>query len=373
MFYNIGMKTNNKNPKIKSFVALLIGAASLSSVGCNSVDKLFFTVKGKDLEVTFCDRAASIYSIKYKDQYITYHPKDYNTFLTSGYCYGRTLGRITGRIKDGKLKVDGKEYQLEMNEVTATKNNSIHGGKNGLPSKDFKRHVSETNNVVKVSFNYFSPDGEANYPGDLDTWVTYTVYKKTNRIDVNITATSDRITPVNITTHPFFRLGNEGDIKDHELTIKANKMAEFVVDSVKHTTDQVPVGTKAVSGTPFDFTTTKTIGKDIEAAKASDITSGGYDHIWYFGDDKFDVKLKNPKNGITLQVDSDADAIIMYANCYPHENDEMNPSGKDTLYSGISVEPYKFFTKDQDSIDGLMITPDKPFERNITYTITQEK
>lgn len=360
----------NKSKAVKlSALLLLSGAAIATTVGCNNNSKLFFTVKGKDLEVTFCDRAASIYSIKYGDTVVTYHPKDYNTFLTSGYCYGRTLGRITGRIKDGKLNVDGKEYQLEMNEVTATKNNSIHGGTNGLPSKNFTRHVIESDSAVKVTFNYFSPDGEAGYPESLNTTITYTVHKDTSKIEVAINAASSGKTPVNITTHPFFRLSNDGDIKDHVLTIPADNRAEFENEASKKT-NQVVIGTKSVDGTAFDFRTGKKIGKDIETAKEYDPISGGYDHIWKFNDGESNryINLYNDKTKINLHVDTDADAIIMYANCYPHENDEMNPSGKDSLYSGISVEPYKFFTKD--TVDDLMITPDKPFTRNITYTFS---
>jgi len=365
------MKTNNlKSPILRLGAFALAAGIGLCNIGCNQdVSKLFFTVKGKDLEVTFCDRGASIYSIKYKDTFVTYHPKDYNTFLTDGYCFGRTLGRVTGRIKDGKLNVEGKDYQLELNETggSGNKNNSIHGGKNGLPSKNFTRYIHETTNSVNVSFNYVSPHMEAGYPETLDTWVTYSVYKNENKIDTHITATSTGVTPVNITTHPFFRLGNDGDVKDCILEIPADQRAEFVVDANKHT-DQVPIGKINVKDTPFDFRGGKAIGKDIEKAKAEDETSGGYDHIWIFNENKQYINLTNPKTNIKLHVDTDADAIIMYANCYPHTNDEMNPSGKDALYSGISVEPYKFFTKD--SVSDLNIAPDEPFTRNISYTFS---
>lgn len=373
------MNRNSIKTKAMRFLPLLLlTGVSFSNISCERykkedyLSKLFFTIKGKDLEITFCDIAASVYSIKYKGQYITYHPKDYKTFLTPGYWYGKTLGRITGRIKDGKLNVKDKIYQVEINETggEGNKNNSIHGGFNGLTTRPFKHYIYENNENIQVSFNYVSPHLEAGYPETLDTWVVYTVHKNEDKFDINITATSTGITPVNITTHPFFRLGNSGDVKNHLLKIPANEMAKYEFNGNK--TNHIVVDKRPITGTPFDFSQEngKPIGQDVEKAKEEDPVSGGYDHIWIFKDENSRyIELTNPDNKLKLRMDTDADAIIMYSNCYPHKDDEMNPSGKDALYSGISVEPYKFFTKD--TVSDLNITPNNPFKRNISYTVSQ--
>lgn len=45
--------------------------------------------------------------------------------------YGCIVGRIAGRIKNGLLKIQDKEYQLSKNNG----NNNLHGGPNGLHRK----------------------------------------------------------------------------------------------------------------------------------------------------------------------------------------------------------------------------------------------
>jgi len=376
------MKTNPKMRSklftLASFALLggvVMGTSSCGKIGSKSIDDYFFTVKGKDLEVTFCDKGAAIYSIKYKDEYMTYHPKNKEVFMKDDYYYGKVLGRVTGRFKDGKLNIDGKDYQLEVNEVSKTKNNSLHGGTHGLATKYFNRFVSEDDYGTYVTFRYLSPDMEAGYPGDLDISLKYTIQKNVSEITLAISATTNKKTPIDITTHPYFRLGNTGTIKDHKLIIGTDKMAQY--DS---TGGQTVIGVSDISESgPYNFNTdigdAFTIGSRIEKAKELDPISGGYDNIWASKEGELlkDIKLFNDKNTLKVSwIGGEANAIIMYSNCYPHINDEMNPSGKDELYAGISVEPYKFFSRND--LSPIMYGPNEDngptFENVITYTFS---
>lgn len=355
-------------------LSTLLGASTcaLASVSCGpNYDKLFFSIHGKDLDVTFCDRGASIYSIKYKNKYITYHPKDKETFLQDDFYYGKTLGRVAGRIPDGKLKIDGTEYQLEVNETAGEKNNSLHGGVHSFTTKDFTREVVETPECYDISFSYVSPDGEAGYPGTVSSKFVYTIYKEKNTIDLHITATTTKKTALDLGTHPFFRLSEDGNILNHYLTIPASNMGKFNFDEGT----QIVEGEQNVTTDPdfkdWNFTSAKKIGDDIEDAATKDRVSGGYDHVWKFDETSsglHTVTLANPGTGLSLNVTTDATGIIMYANCFPKENQEMNPGGLDTKYAAITVEPYTFFTRNTVE-DALCITPDQTFTRYISYQI----
>ena len=66
----------------------------------------------------------------------------------------------------------------------------------------------------------------------------------------------------------------EGTILDHELMLNAKMFTP--VDETLIPTGEMP----AVAGTPFDFTTTKAIGRDI-GQQDEQLTFGlGYDHNW---------------------------------------------------------------------------------------------
>lgn len=358
----------------------LLGASTctLASVSCSpKYEKSFFSIHGKDLDVTFCDRGASIYSIKYKDTYITYHPKDKDVFLKDDFYYGKVLGRVAGRIANGELtfkdKEDDtvKEYKLEINETAGAKNNTLHGGFNSLTPKDWTREIEETADAYNVTFTCTSPDGEAGFPGKLSAKYVYTISKNENVIDLNITATATKATPINLGTHPYFRLGNDGDILKHTLQIPAKEMGKFNFEAGT----QIIEGEQSVeTGKGFEewnFLEPKEIGKDIKSAEARDPVSGGYDHVWKFNESTeklHTVTLSNPANGLSLEVSTDATGVILYANCFPKENQEMNPKGKDTRYAGITIEPFTYFGRK--SIDNIIVYPNETFTREIHYKIT---
>ncbi|MCQ2793916.1 MAG: hypothetical protein MJ207_00875 [Bacilli bacterium] len=375
------MKANITKSKTLRFGALVLTAGALvtmTSCGSSNVDSLFFTVKNnKGFEVTFCDRGASIYSIKLKNKYMTYHPQDKNVFVGNNY-YGTCLGRVAGRFPDGKLRIGEKEYQLEINETQRGKNNCLHGGTNGLSTKDWTHEVVEKNKYYEVIFKYVSGPGESGFPETLNVKYTYKVYKEEAKLDVVMDAGASGLTPVDLSMHTFFRLGG-GDLTSHTLTINADKLAKYDDDGC-----QTVVGTKSVGEDPregrglWDFRNGKEISKeDLAAVATLDPASNGYDHIWYFGDNAeatgpktVNVELKG--NGYSLNVTSeDSDAVILYANCWPVKGQKMNAGEEDTQYAAITIEPYNFFTTEQKSIEKLFINREHSFSRHITYEFNQ--
>ncbi|MCQ2792332.1 MAG: hypothetical protein MJ208_02280, partial [Bacilli bacterium] len=183
----------------------------------------FFTVKNNvGLEITFCSYGASIYNIKYHNKTVTYHPGSFESFLNNNKFYGKLLGRICGRIKDGVIKVDKKIYHLDKNEG----NNTLHGGKKCLSFQDFEPFFSESEELINIVFKYTSVDLECGFPGSVRFVIVYNIMKNKNKFSINFHAVPQQATPLNLSTHIYWRLLDK-DVLDHRLTINANEITKF--------------------------------------------------------------------------------------------------------------------------------------------------
>lgn len=218
--------------------------------------------------------------------------------------FGALIGRYGNRIAKGKFKLEGKEYQLQLNDGV----NTLHGGTDGFFSKVWEAKQTDAQHLELV---YSSKDGEAGYPGKLDVKVIYTLTDD-NALKIDYSATTDKTTIVNLTNHTYFNLNGEGNptILDHELYIDAN--AYTPVDSTL-----IPTGKlQPVAGTAFDFTKAKTIGKNIED-KDQQLTFGkGYDHNFALNkhdENKAIATVKSTVTGITMEIYTSEPGLQFYS------------------------------------------------------------
>ncbi|WP_416971842.1 aldose epimerase family protein [Streptomyces sp. 4F14] len=223
--------------------------------------------------------------------------------------FGALIGRYGNRIGKGQFTLDGKKYQLSVNDGA----NSLHGG-----AKGFDKHAWSVEPFVKgtdvgLRLSYTSADGEMGYPGTLRTKVTYTLTKHGDWV-IDYEATTDKATVVNLTSHVYWNLAGEGSgtIENHELTIAAGRYTP--TDS-----GLIPTGELArVAGTPFDFRKPKPIGRDIRAGHDQLILAKGFDHNWVL-DKGITAKpvhvatLRDPKTGRTLKIATDQPGLQFYS------------------------------------------------------------
>jgi len=182
--------------------------------------------------------------------------------------FGATVGRVANRIAKGKFALDGKEYQLAINNEP----NALHGGvKRSLSKVVWQATPKETGDGPAVAFAYTSPAGEEGVPGTVAVTVTYTL-TNSNELRIDYTATTDAATPLNLTNHSYWNLAGAGSgtALDHELKLAAYNYTP--TDDTLIPTGQIA----AVKGTPLDFTTTKRVGRDI--SELVDTAWLGYDH-----------------------------------------------------------------------------------------------
>ena len=227
--------------------------------------------------------------------------KDYQNVKSD---FGASIGRYANRINQGRITIDGETIQLPQNNY----GHCLHGGPNGWQYKVYKP-VEVTRN--SISFSLFSPDGDENFPGNVNAKVSYTLTDD-NAIRIEYSATADAKTVINMTNHSYFNLsGNPSNPAiDHILYINASNFTP--VDSTFMTTGEIA----SVEGTPMDFTTHKAIGQDIENPYQQLRNGKGYDHNWVL-DTKGNVnelaaKLSCPSTGIAVEVYTNEPGIQIY-------------------------------------------------------------
>lgn len=220
--------------------------------------------------------------------------------------FGALIGRYGNRIAKASFKLNGNTYQLAANNGP----NSLHGGPMG-----FHNQVWDvvSNDAHSLSLSYLSKDGEEGYPGNLTVKVTYTL-TDANELKIDYEASTDKATVVNLTNHAYFNLNGQGNetITDHELMINAAKYS--AVDSTL-----IPAGAPvAVTGTPFDFTTAKLIGKEINTEDEQIKNGLGYDHNFVLNktaENALDkaASVYSSVTGITMEVFTTEPAIQFYS------------------------------------------------------------
>ncbi len=217
------------------------------------------------------------------------------------------IGRYGNRICDGKFTLDGKEYTLAVNNGK----NHLHGGPTGFHARVWD---AERINQQSVKLHYVAADMEEGFPGKLDVTVVYT-FSDDNELVIDYKATTDKKTICNLTNHGFFSLAG---IADPTPTID-NLICEINADHyIPIDETSIPLGTiDSVKGTPFDFTTPKPVGRDIDADDVQIKNGTGYDHNYVLnkkepGELSFAARITEPVSGRTMEVYTTEPGIQVY-------------------------------------------------------------
>ena len=215
-------------------------------------------------------------------------------------CYlGVTVGRCASRIANGQFELEGKSYQLPINNAP----NSLHGGLVGFSHKVWDAEIIG-DHAVKMT--YLSVDGEEGYPGNLTTSVTFRI--NGDKLEIEYHATTDKTTIVNMTNHTYFNLHAAYTVKNQLLQINCDKYLPLSSKAIL--TGEV----KSVKGTPFDFTEMKPIGQDIDADDAMLVENKGYDLAYVCNGDYSTPQAEafSPYTGIGVTVYTQEPTIHFY-------------------------------------------------------------
>ena len=235
----------------------------------------------------------------------------------NGFSMGTLIGRYGNRIADGKFTLDGKEYQLPINEdkkTAATERHcNLHGGPEGWDKKIWSARPLRMGPVQGIELTYVSKDGEMGFPGTVTCKVTYKVMPN-NVWTIDYEATTDKPTVLNLTHHSYWNLAGEGsgNVLGQELQI-------FADSYMKTTKGLIPTEIAPVKGTGFDFTEMRAIGAKADLMKADKslaCTDNWYDHNFVLRGESGKLKqaaaMRDPVSGRTLEIWTTEPCMQMY-------------------------------------------------------------
>ena len=230
------------------------------------------------------------------------------SYFINGPHFGSIIGRYANRIANGKFSLDGADYTLPKNNGP----NTLHGGVKGFDKVMWSAESQETPKAVALVLRYTSVDEEEGFPGNLHAKVTYTL-TDSDQLSIDYEATTDKATPVNLTSHGYFNLAGQGkgDALAHELTINGDHFTP--VDK-----NLIPTGEfRSVKGTPLDFTKPTPIGARIAVHDEQMELGNGYDHNFVIDRRRAGLELAarvyEPSSGRVMKIYTTEPGVQFYS------------------------------------------------------------
>ena len=277
----------------------------------------FVEVSNGNLKVVLSCLGAAIVEIKYDDDLMTMTPINYDDLNREDIYYGKTIGPIANRIKDGLVTIDNKNYYLPLNE----KGVCNHSGKIGLSNQLFDVSIEEGRVIFIHKDNLF--DGEISYQ------VIYS-FSSDNQIRIDYMVKTTNKAVISLTNHTFFTLGESG-LDNLLLNIATNRF----VESDKETL--LPLAVK-----PF--------------TQKIDISKGSYDSCFLLNNNE--VILRSPKYCLTIQ--SNYSCVQIYTDNF--EDGVLVENTNLKTRRAVAIEP------EDNLLEKTLINKDEIYQRYITYT-----
>ena len=261
-----------------------------------------YTLENKFLKVEFLNLGAIIKKIEFKDKNVVLGYEDIEKYRENPAYLGAVIGRTAGRIKDGLLKLDDTEYQLDKNN----NGNTLHGGKNSISHRFWNVQNIENG----LCFSIKSSNLDNGYPANIEIKVSYIL--NNNELFIKYFVTTDNLTYLNLTNHSYFNLSGDSDNTIYEDILKIDSNYLIGINE-----NSIPCETINLDNNIFNFKEAKKLEEFFKADdKQKTIANNGIDHPYIFNEKIGKLEIKNIKSGIKMSVETNNPAVVIYTANY---------------------------------------------------------
>ena len=261
-----------------------------------------YTLENKFLKVEFLNLGAIIKKIEFKDKNIVLGYEDIEKYRENPAYLGAVIGRTAGRIKDGLLKLDDTEYQLDKNN----NGNTLHGGKNSISHRFWNVQNIENG----LCFSIKSSNLDNGYPANIEIKVSYIL--NNNELLIKYFVTTDNLTYLNLTNHSYFNLSGDSDNTIYEDILKIDSNYLIGINE-----NSIPCETINLDSNIVDFREDKKLKEFFKADnEQKTIANNGIDHPYVFNKEIGKLEIKNLESGIKMSVETNNPAVVIYTANY---------------------------------------------------------
>ncbi len=270
--------------------------------------------------------------------------------------FGAAIGPSANRVKNGSFMINGKTYQLDVNENT----NNLHTHMELAFHKSIWE-VAEGDNELKLSL--LCEDGALGFPGNRAFHITYTLTDD-NEFKIKYEGTSDADTLINLTNHTYFNLVGEGDVLNHTLQLNAHYFTPVQDDCI-------PTGSmEKVEGTPLCFLEPKKVGLEIDSDHRQMQIVKGYDHNFMIDGEeglKCAGQVWEDTTGIEMKVFTDETGVQLYTGNFI--SDQVGKKGASyKRRSGLCLETQAPPNSvNEASFPNVIYGPERPYQSTTIY------
>ncbi|ROV97063.1 hypothetical protein VMCG_07480 [Cytospora schulzeri] len=291
---------------------------------------------GEGISAAFIPYGASISNLLIKDQYGVdrdivggYDNASYYSIDPAHPHFGSVPGRYANRIKNSTFEIDGVAYHVLPNENPTPEApdgaDTVHGGPDGW---DWRNFTVESYTSNSITFSMFDPDGKEGFPGDVVSYITYTLGNMTWDFKMVAVALTEK-TPIMLSSHTYWNLDG---FANNETNTVLNHSFYLPYSGQRVGVDNILVPTGDIianqPGSVNDFwSAPKQIGANLSSPDLVDncgLNCTGYDNCYLVNRDQngpydwradggFVARLRSPWSGIQVEVYTDQEAFQFYS------------------------------------------------------------